>query len=224
MTRQHIVGILIIAISVALIVVIGGKLRDQKSVNELPAQIQGAVSRELPGIKLKPSRITSSTVPGWDVYTSEQLGIQIEIPSNWDRREYYTGLKPDEVVSVAFDPVKVVTQLEYQTFDQSAGRVHIRRESPYAWAAVIGLTQSRKIGPEQILVKYSESDPTIPAPNPAWVGLASENYYSTSNTIPFSIEFVYPAIERQDAKKQQVFEKILESVRSVPLPIYGRDP
>lgn len=216
MTRQQNIGILIIATSVALVLVIGAKLRGQKTINELPVQTQDTVSTELPAIRLKPSRITSSTVPGWDVYTSEQLGIQIEIPSNWDRKEY-TGFKSDDVVSVAFDPVKVVTQLEYETFDQSAGRVHIRRESPYAWASVMGLTRSRKIGPEQILVKYAESDPTVPASNPAWVGLASESYYSTSNTVPFSIEFVYPTIERKDAKKQQVFERILESVRSVPV-------
>lgn len=211
MTRSRILGILIVVASLVVLLFTSLKIQRQKSIVEIPAQDNGPL--ELPGMKWKPSRTASSTRAGWDVYTSEELNIQLEIPSSWRRREYTDGVSND-VIAVAFDPLNVVTQHEYVTFDQSAGRVLVRREPPYAWYSVMGLTKVRNIGPEQISVRYSESDPTVPASNPAWVGMASEKYYSTSNTVPVSIEFAYPVTERQDAKKREVLEQILESVRS----------
>jgi hypothetical protein len=203
-----------------VIFAVGMELRSQKPVTQIPAQDEDKISLELPGMRRKPSRMSSSTTPGWDVYTSEQLGVMLEIPTKWKRREYVEK-SSKKVVAVAFDPSKVATQEEYEVYDQSPGRVWVRAGLG-EWASVIGVTTTRTVGPEQILMKYFKSVPGEVVPNPAWVGMTAEIYYSTSNTVPVVIELSYPTSEFRNRAAQGVLKKIMDSVRSAAVPPAAR--
>lgn len=210
--------LIVIVMGVALIVLMGVffvKTRPQKPSVETPAQSN--VSLELPGLPLKLSRTVSSTKSGWDLYTNEQLNVALEVPSGWTRREYVTG-RTNAITAVAFDPLKVLTEEEYRTLDLPVGRVVVRRETPYAWSSVVGLTKIGNIGPEQIPVRYAEPGPAALGVNTAWAGMTVEVYYSTSNTVPISIEIAYPTNEREASKQRAVLDDILDSIRSAHAP------
>lgn len=172
-----------------------------------------ATSSTTPATAPSLSTTTTSSQTGWKTYTSVFQHFKIDVPSDWKIGEYVSLNDPNELVAVAFDPIRVLSQEEFNSLDRAPGRVWLNLN---LFDHKTSSTSIKTIGPEKIQAAYTKTETGKNAPNPFWLNTVQETYNipgpDYSNIL---LNTYYTAEEKKDTGLQETLKKIIQSFQLV---------